>query len=194
MTHPALPIEEALHAAGDLLRAAGEQVSIVVVGGATLNLLGIVRRTTRDVDVIARAVVNSSGVLRLAKAEPFPASLRIAIRTVARDFGLPESWMNAEVGAQWVHGLPPWILEDLTWRAYGNLQVGLVGRRTLIALKLFAAVDSGPRSVHLQDLLAIAPTETELEESRRWVATQDANDEFPSMIDGMIDHVRGQRQ
>lgn len=193
MTDPALPIEEALHAAGDLLRAAGEQVSVVVVGGATLNLLGIVRRSTSDVDVIARAFVDSSGVLRLIQAEPFPASLQTAIRTVARDFGLPEIWMNAAVGAQWVHGLPPWILEDLTWRAYGNLQVGLVGRRTLVALKLFAAVDSGPRSVHLQDLLAIVPTDTELEESRNWVATQDANEAFPSMIDGVIEYVRGHR-
>lgn len=193
VTDSTLPIEDALHAAGDLLLAAGEEVAVVVVGGATLNLLGIVRRSTSDVDVIARAFVDSSGVLRLTQAEPFPASLQTAIRTVARDLGLPETWMNAEVGAQWVHGLPPWILEDLTWRAYGNLQVGLVGRRTLAALKLFAAVDSGPRSVHMQDLLAIRPTDAELEQSREWVATRDANEEFPSMIDGVIEDVRRQR-
>jgi hypothetical protein len=160
VTDPTLPIEEALHAVGDL---------------------------------IARAFVDSSGALHLAQAEPFPVSLQTAIRTVARDFGLPKSWMNAEVGAQWAHGLPPWILEDLTWRSYGDLDVGLVGRRTLTALKLFAAVDSGPRSVHLQDLLSIAPTDAELEESRRWVVTQDANEGFPSMIDEVIEYVRGHR-
>lgn len=185
-----LPIEEALGAAGDLLRAAGDEVSIVVVGGATMNLLGIVRRSTNDVDVIARAFRDREGVLRLSQAEPFPDSLRTAIRTVARDFNLPPNWMNAEVGAQWVHGLPPWILEDITWRTYGNLHVGLVGRRTLIALKLFAAVDSGPRSVHAQDLIALAPTDAEWDESRRWVATQDAYDGFPAMIDQMIEHVQ----
>lgn len=185
-----LPIEEALGAAGDLLRAAGDEVSIVVVGGATMNLLGIVRRSTNDVDVIARAFRDRGGVLRLSQAEPFPDSLRTAIRTVARDFNLPPNWMNAEVGAQWVHGLPPWILEDITWRTYGNLHVGLVGRRTLIALKLFAAVDSGPRSVHAQDLIALAPTDAEWDESRRWVATQDAYDGFPAMIDQMIEHVQ----
>lgn len=101
--------------------------------------------------------------------------------------------MNAEVGAQWVHGLPPWILEDLTWRAYGSLHVGLVGRRTFVALKLFAAVDAGPRSVHLQDLLALAPTDAEFEESHRWVTTQDANEEFPSMISDMIEYARRHR-
>jgi hypothetical protein len=169
-----LPIETALAAVGDLLRVAGENASVVIVGGATMNLLGIARRSTNDVDVIARAFRDQEGVLHLSQAEPFPDSLRTAIRTVARDFGLPPNWMNAEVGAQWVQGLPPWILEDITWRTYGNLHVGLVGRRTLIALKLFAAVDSGPRSVHVQDLLALAPTDAELDESRRWVATQDA--------------------
>lgn len=185
-----IPIEAALTAAGELLRANGDEVAIVVVGGATMNLLGLVHRSTSDVDVIARAYHDGSGVLRLFPAEPFPESLQAAIRTVARDFAIPPNWMNAEVGAQWAHGLPSWILEDITWRSYSSLDVGLVGRRTLIALKLFAAVDSGPRSVHMQDLLALAPTDAELDESRRWVATQDAYEGFPAMVDQMIEHVR----
>jgi hypothetical protein len=191
--YSSLQIEEALHATGELLRAAGDHVSVVVVGGATLNLLGIVRRTTNDVDVIARAFRDAEGALRLSQAEPFPASLQHAIRTVARDFGLPENWMNAEVGAQWVQGLPTWILDDITWRSYGHLDVGLVGRRTLIALKLFAAVDSDPRSVHVQDLLALAPTDEELDDGREWVVTQDANENFDSMISRVIEHVRSHR-
>jgi hypothetical protein len=154
-----------------------------------MNLLGIVRRSTNDVDVIARAYRDPEGGVHLSRAEPFPDSLQTAIRTVARDFGLPPGWMNAEVGAQWGHGLPHWILEDITGRTYGSLHVGLVGRRTLIALKLFAAVDSGPRSVHAQDLVALGPTGAEWEESRRWVATQDAYEGFPALIDWMIEHV-----
>lgn len=191
MSEP-LPIEVALDAAGDLLQTVGEHVAIVV-GGATMNLLGIVRRSTSDVDVIARADRDEAGDLHLSQAEPFPESLRAAIRTVARDFGLPSDWMNAEVGAQWVQGLPPWILDDITWRAYGNLDVGLVGRRTLIALKLFAAVDSGPASVHAQDLLALAPTDVELQEAREWVMTQDAYEGFTTMISQVIEYVRRQR-
>lgn len=158
-----------------------------------MNLLGIVRRSTSDVDVIARAYRDEDGELRLSQAEPFPESLQRAVRSVARDLGLPEDWMNAEVGAQWVQGLPPWIVNDITWWAYGNLDVGLVGRRTLIALKLFAAVDSGPGSVHVQDLLALVATEAELEESRRWVMTQDAYEGFTSMIAQVIEHVRRER-
>ncbi|HEX2095108.1 MAG TPA: hypothetical protein VHG28_22095 [Longimicrobiaceae bacterium] len=101
--------------------------------------------------------------------------------------------MNAEVGSQWVHGLPPWISEELTWRSYGNLDVGLVGRRTLIALKLFAAVDGGPGSVHVQDLLALAPTDADLAEVQSWVTTQDAYESFDAMISQVIDHVRRHR-
>lgn len=166
---------------------------MVIVGGATMNLLGFVRRSTSDVDVIARAFRDRDGSLRLSRAEPFPESLRTAIRTVARDFELAENWMNAEVEGQWVHGLPPWIAEELTWKSYGNLEVGLVGRRTLIALKLFAAVDSDPASVHVQDLLALAPTEAELEESRRWVGVQDAYEGFTFLVSQVIEHVRRHR-
>ena len=192
VNEPALPIEEALAAVGDLLQVAGERVAIVIVGGATLNLLGIVQRSTSDVDVIARAFRDERGKLRLSRAEPFPESLLQAIRTVARDFGLSETWMNAEIGAQWSQGLPPWIESDITWRAFGHLDVGLVGRRTLIALKLIAAIDS-KRRVHLHDLLALRPADAELEESAAWVATQDAGPEFPDAITEMVAYVRRNR-
>jgi hypothetical protein len=188
-----LPIKDALNAVGDLLAVEEERICVVVVGGATLNLLGLVRRSTSDVDVIARAYRNEAGGLELSQAEPFPPALRHAIRTVARDFGLPAGWMNAEIGAQLEHGLPPWILDDITWRPYGALEVGLVGRRTLVALKLFAAVDRGPRSVHVQDLLALAPTDRELDEAAKWVAGQDASPEFPKLIEGAVEHVRSRR-
>lgn len=186
-------IEEALSAVGDLLRAEGERVGIVVVGGATLNLLGLVRRSTADVDVIARAERRAEERVRLFRAEPLPESLERAIRTVARDLGLPADWMNAAVAKQWVQGLPPSLADDLTWRTYGGLDVGLVGRRTLVALKLFAAVDQGARSVHLQDLLSLAPSDDELREAAAWVETQDASPLFPAMIEEVVAHVRRRR-
>lgn len=88
-------IERALAAVGELLAADGEAYAIVVTGGATLNLLGIVDRATSDVDVIAQASRDETGMLHLRQAEPFPAPLGRAIRTVARDLDLDEDWMNA---------------------------------------------------------------------------------------------------
>lgn len=183
-------LEEVLQATGDLLEAEGVQVGLVVVGGASLNLLGFVARTTDDVDVIARVDERpSAGDVALLPPEPLPDTLQRAIARVARDFGLPETWMNTEIGAQWRQGLPPWLAEDLTWRRYGGLQVGLAGRRTLVTLKLFAAVDQGPRSVHYQDLVALSPAMEELDNAATWVRTQDASEAFALMLDQVIDHV-----
>lgn len=187
-------IREALEALGELLAADGERFAVVVTGGATLNLLGVVRRATGDVDVIARADRDESGAFRLRRAEPFPPALRNAIRTVARDLDLAEDWMNAAVGKQWTQGLPPATAEELTWERFGaGLDVGLVGRRTLIALKLFAAVDRGAGSVHMQDLKALEPSDDELDAAEEWVLTQDASSSWPELVTEMIEHVRANR-
>lgn len=184
-------LEEVLSAVGELLETQEEHVGIVVVGGASLNLLGLVRRTTGDVDVIAVVQFSENGPeAALVPPDPLPGPLASAIERVARDFGLPEDWMNTEIGAQWDLELPPHLSEDLTWRQYGGLRVGLAGRRTLIALKLFAAIDQGPQSVHYQDLIALKPTDEELEEAAEWVRTQDASSGFAEMIDQVIRRVR----
>lgn len=185
-------LEEALHAVGGLLRAEGAQASIVVVGGASLSLLGLVPRTTRDVDVIARVEATAGQVAAgpLVPPEPLPEPLTRAIRTVARDFGLPPDWVNTDVALQWRSGLPPGLEEGLTWRRYDALRVGLVGRRALIALKLFAAVDGGPGGVHFQDLVALGPSDCELKEASAWVRTQDASGVFEQMVGEVVELVQ----
>src|SRR5438105_1647686 len=84
-------LPDALAAVGALVAAEGDQVTIVVVGGASLNLLGLVERTTQDVDVIAR-MGNATG--ELIPPDPLPPVLVRAIARVARDFGLPGDWLN----------------------------------------------------------------------------------------------------
>jgi hypothetical protein len=99
--------------------------------------------------------------------------------------------LNAEVGAQWKTGLPSGLPEDIEWLQLGGLEVGLVGRSTLLALKLFAAVDQGA-GVHLQDLLALRPTEEELQDASAWVATQDAGAAFPALLKQVVEYVHEQ--
>jgi hypothetical protein len=200
----ATQLEEALAAVGELLADANEHVAIVVVGGASLTLLGLIERTTGDVDVIARMEPfdgepfednrseEGTGPV-LVRPEPMPQSLEEAAQTVARDFGLPGDWMNAVIGAQWDLGLPPSLKNDLTWRTYSGLSVGLVGRSTLITLKLFAAVDQGPESIHIQDLVALHPTDEELADAARWVSAQDASPQFTQMTQEVVDHVTRHR-
>ena len=104
----------------------------MVVGGATLNLLGLIDRTTQDVDVIALASDPVGAVpALLGPPDPLPDALQRAIVRVARDFGLAPDWINTAIARQWSQGLPPWLPHDITWRRYGGLHVGLVGGERL---------------------------------------------------------------
>lgn len=184
-------MRRALEAVGELLAADGERLAIILTGGATLNLLGIIERTTSDIDVIARASRGEDGSFRMEEAEPFPAALDGAVATVARDLGLPRDWMNGMVGEQWRHGFPPFMVEEIEWTNYGGgLDVGLVGRRTLVAFKLFASVDQGPESVHFRDLVLLEPGDDELIESRDWVIGQESHSGWPNMVDRVVERVR----
>ena len=183
-----LPLQSALTALGDLLAADGEEVRLVAVGGAALHLQGLVDRTTQDVDVIGRVREEGDDVTH---PEPLPEPVVRAAQAVARDLDLPEDWLNTEIAAQWRTGLPPGLADDLTWRRFGGppggLVLGLVGRRTLVALKLFAAVDRGPRSVHFQDLRALAPTRAELDAASAWVRTQDESPVYTDMVGQVVE-------
>jgi hypothetical protein len=151
-----IPLDKALRAVGELLARRGQSAAIVVVGGTALNLLRVVERATRDVDVIATAT-----------PEPLPTPLTDAIRTVARDLGLPSDWLNTTVAGQWQTGLPPGFTSRIVWRVDGGLWIGLAGRLDLIYLKLYAAADDvGPASRHFTDLLALRPTTNELTAAR----------------------------
>ena len=182
-------IEELLHALGAHLSEGGHSAGIVVVGGTSLAVMGWVERTTQDIDVIAQAIKEGEG-WELVAPDPLPEPLVSAVARMARDFGLPEDWLNTTIGAQWGHGLPPRFADEIEWRRYGALHVGFAGRRALIALKLYAAVDRGPSSMHVQDLMALAPTDPELDEGMEWVLTQDASEAFPSLVLEVVEYVR----
>jgi hypothetical protein len=183
-------LEELLSAVGEHLHAAGQSASIVVVGGSTLAIQGWVDRTTKHVDVIAQVRTTAAGKRELQSPEPLPSALIDAVRRVARDFGLPQDWLNAAIGAQWDFGLPEGFVQEIEWREFGPLTVGFAGRQSIIALKLFAAVDQGLKSVHLQDLIALSPTSAELDKAVDWVLSQDVGVEFPALVAKVKDHVR----
>lgn len=92
----ALPVERALTALGELLATEGEEVYLVAVGGAALRLLGLIDRTTSDVDVIARLPDASGSV---SSPDPLPPAVVRAAAAVARDLDLPADWLNTEIAA-----------------------------------------------------------------------------------------------
>lgn len=183
--------EELLTAVGEHLSARGESAAIVVVGGSALAMMGWVDRTTEDVDVIARASGSRDVRPRpLLPPEPLPDALLDAVERVARDYGLRSDWMNTAAGVQWLTGLPERFEEGLEWRRFGALDVGFAGRTSLIALKLFAAVDQGSESVHFQDLVGLEPTDAELDVAADWVSRQDPAPHFGALVAEEVENVR----
>jgi hypothetical protein len=169
MLNPNDSLFRALEALGELLAARGQSYRCVVAGGAALAALGVLDRVTGDVDVMA--VRDETEELVLAP-ERFPPFVETAIRDIGREFNLPVDWMNTQMATGLRAGMPPGFAERLTWRQFGGLHVGFVGRRDLIALKLEAASDDPPRgrtSVHLGDLIALGATPEELDEAAQWV-------------------------
>jgi hypothetical protein len=157
-----------LDALAEQLQSLGEQLELVVIGGSALTALGLVRRATRDVDLLAIA---ENGELRPAK--PLPEALRTARDRVARDFELDENWLNAGPTDLLRWGLPVGFMTRVVTRRYGQaLTVDFAGRVDQIHFKLFAMVDqAGGR--HETDLRALHPSTAELIAAARWSVTQD---------------------
>jgi hypothetical protein len=178
-----------LAAVGEHLAAGGERLAIVVVGGAALSLGGHLRRTTEDVDVYARAA-DPDHPATFVTAQPLPAALAEAAAKVARDFDMPADWLNAIVSPRVLADLPAGFAAEMRWLSFGALRVGVAGRSTLIALKLHAAADRDHDSVHVQDLLALRPSDAELAAARAWVVRQDIGPGFPRLVDDVVAHIR----
>ena len=119
----------------------GSYISLVVCGGTALAALELTNRTTTDVDVLAEAEETEDGI-KIYRVEQFPLWLTAAAETVARDFGLPENWLNLGPASQVESGLPDGFESRLVKKNYGkNLTVYFTGRTDQIYFKLYAAVD-----------------------------------------------------
>ena len=166
-----------LGALSEQLSALASHLEIVVIGGSALTALGLVRRATRDVDLLAIAV---NGELRLA--EPLPDVLLFARAAVARDFDLDENWLNRGPTDLIKWGLPHGFMARVVTRPYGPaLVVHFAGRVDQIHFKLFAMVDQGGGR-HETDLRALDPTRAELIAAARWSITQDPSPGYRSVL------------
>jgi len=152
---------------------------------AALAALGLVRRTTRDVDVLGLARPAPGGIV-VERLEQLPEPLATAALKVARDFGLPADWLNLGPAPQVGMGLPEGFGGRVERRRYGSsLNVYYASRYDQIHLKLYAAVDQD--SYHVQDLELLKPTRPEMLAAARWTLTQDVSGAFR---DSLSDYLR----
>ena len=139
-----------------------DEFALLLCGGSALSLLGLVDRPTRDVDVLG---IVKGEKRDLVVAEFLPEQITKAAEMVARDLNLPLDWLNDAALEVQRLGLPTGIVGRAQKREYGScLTVYLLSRQDQVALKLYAAIDPAKGERHLNDLLAIGPTQAEMEQ------------------------------
>jgi hypothetical protein len=177
-------IEVALRALNSQLTRIDKKIGLVVCGGTALNALGLVQRTTADIDVVGFAE-EVEGQIVVSRAE-FPGWLRDAAGKVARDLGLPKDWINDGPAALVELGLPEGFSRRLTKVETGSsLSVYYISRIDQIYFKLYASADRG--GYHVDDLMKLKPTEREIVEAAKWTMTHDVSPAFRGI---MIDLLR----
>jgi len=176
-------VSTALLALGDHLEQSSiDVVEIVVCGGSALQALGLVERTTRDVDILALAKTRENDDLRLRSAEPLPPAVVEAARVVARDLDLSQDWLNPGPTDLLSQGLPDGLIGRLHSRQFGRkLIVHFIDRFDQICLKTYAAINGGGVR-HLADLRALQPSDEEMLVAAKWCLTQDASEVFPVLV------------
>jgi len=180
-----------------ILSALGEQIEqitkdsfeLLVCGGSALNILGLIERATRDVDVLAYVKRDEDGKIAIIKADPLSPELSTAATKVARDFNLPDKWFNAGPASAVDLGLPDGIMDRVVTRKFGQkLTIDFLGRFDQIHFKLYAAVDQGAGK-HLDDLLTLKPAPAEIEQAARWSMTHDVSEGFKQSLKGLLNYL-----
>ena len=165
-------IEQYLAKLGEVYDALeGKPLTISICGGAALMALGLVDRTTKDIDLVAP--------LNL------PAEFTHAARVVADEYGLPADWINQGPKQLTEMGLPEGFEERASEKKLSNsLTARFASRRDQIFFKLYAAVDRG--GYHAEDLVKLEPTDEELLSAARWCMTHDVSEAFRELLKDML--------
>jgi len=148
-----------------------------VIGGAALNLLGVVSRLTKDCDILHPEIPN----------EIAEASRTFAIEVRAKGGTLQDNWLNNGPRSLASHLLPRWEERLQTVFAGTAIQLRCLGRKDLLCAKLFALCDRG---IDLGDCIALAPNVNELENVLPWLEQQDANPDWPGHVRATIADLR----
>jgi hypothetical protein len=145
------------------------RLDAVVIGGAALNLLGVIARATKDCDILDPPLPPSI----VEAARSFAAELR------RRGEGLQDDWLNNGPASRAAVLPPGW--RDRLQPAFSGVAIQLrcLGREDLLRSKLFALCDRG---FDLGDCLALAPTAEELRAILPWLEQQDGHPGWPAHV------------
>lgn len=144
-----------------------------VIGGAALQLMGVIARPTKDCDVLDPALPAEI----LQAANDFAASRADELR---------RGWFNNGPSSL-IRTLPPeWSRRLRPLYSGSALELLTLAREDLLRSKLFALVD---RNIDLPDCVALAPTREELHALLPWLDEQDGNEEWPRYSRTVLGHL-----
>jgi hypothetical protein len=156
------------------LASRGLGLQATVIGGAALQLLGIIERPTKDCEVLVPELSTEI----LAAADDFAVS--------ASGGQLAPGWLN-NGPASLVRSLPAaWSTRLQSLYVGAALELRTLAREDLLRSKLFALID---RNIDLLDCVALRPTRTELQALLPWLCDQDANADWPRYVRVVLDQL-----
>jgi len=174
-----------------MVYAGMEPVELVSCGGAALNLMGWVSRSTSDVDIMCAALVDARGKVKLQPDKPLPPQFAELVAEVGRELGAKEEWLNFGPAPLVAFGLPPGLVGRLKRRRFGRcVALHLVSRWDQIHLKIYAAMHPKTRlEAHLGDLLDLKPTEAEAKAAVAWLLNRKTSREFRQKLKQVLDRI-----
>lgn len=177
-------LEIALSTLGKLIEDKGFYYEVVVIGGGGLLLIGLMIRTTKDLDLVA--LIDKGEFI---SAKPLPNPLIQAIEEVAVAFNMNKDWINIGPSDLLTLGLPNGFKSRMSTIRYGGLTTHLAGRFDQICFKLYATVDQGPTSKHYADLKFLKPNKDELAEAQEWCITHDTSEGFFKELEAVVNEL-----
>lgn len=179
-------LETVLAMLGKLLEDKNLYYEVVAIGGGGLLLIGLMIRTTKDLDLVA--LVDKGEFI---SAKPLPNPLMQAIEEVAIAFNMSKDWINIGPSDLLTLGLPNGFKSRMRTIRYGGLTLHLAGRFDQICFKLYATVDQGPTSKHYMDLKHLKPNNQDLAEAKQWCITHDTSEVFLKELEAVINELGG---
>lgn len=170
------------------------RVEFVVVGGAALILQGLADRVTRDVDIVGGWDSERNRFEVIDEIPPAVATCAARVAAAFKGGSVSPAWLNRGPSSLATAGMPTGFEARLIAREFGErLGLRLLGRFDLIALKLFAAIDAGPRApLHEADLRRLRPAYEELDAAVTWIQSLEGSAAFTARAFGVIrDDLRG---
>ncbi len=179
-------IEHALTVPGRRMALDGApDMEVLCCGASALCVLGLLSRSTMDVDVLGVVVQDRD----LCACEVFPEEMERAIANAGLELGLAEDWFNGSASRLLERGVPEGALERALAhrKSFGPcLTVRFLDRKDQVALKLFASMDPVDGIRHLKDLEEISPAPEEIIHALRWMGDWKSSDAFRSKLKAIV--------